>query len=80
MPDQKTKRRIFQIHTGRMTLADDVNIEEFVMAKVGVLCLVSSWAAGGWQGWEMWWRVLADAMNVEFEMAVDGLEDVLIWS
>ena len=24
-----------QIHTGRMTLADDVNIEEFVMAKVG---------------------------------------------
>ena len=35
LPDQKTKRRIFQIHTGRMTLADDVNIEEFVMAKVG---------------------------------------------
>ncbi|PRW57564.1 26S proteasome regulatory subunit 4-like protein B [Chlorella sorokiniana] len=33
LPDQKTKRRIFQIHTGRMTLADDVNIEEFVMAK-----------------------------------------------
>ena len=35
LPDQKTKRRIFQIHTGRMTLADDVNIEEFVMSKVG---------------------------------------------
>jgi 26S proteasome regulatory subunit T2 len=33
LPDQKTKRRIFQIHTGRMSLADDVNIEEFVMAK-----------------------------------------------
>ena len=33
LPDQKTKRRIFQIHTGRMTLGDDVNIEEFVMAK-----------------------------------------------
>ncbi|PSC74626.1 26S proteasome regulatory subunit 4-like protein B [Micractinium conductrix] len=33
LPDQKTKRRIFQIHTGRMTLADDVNIEEFVMSK-----------------------------------------------
>ena len=33
LPDQKTKRRIFQIHTGRMTLADDVSIEEFVMAK-----------------------------------------------
>ena len=33
LPDAKTKRRIFQIHTGRMTLADDVNLEEFVMAK-----------------------------------------------
>merc|ERR1711871_1853455 len=33
MPDAKTKRRIFQIHTGRMTLSDDVNLEEFVMAK-----------------------------------------------
>jgi 26S proteasome regulatory subunit T2 len=34
LPDAKTKRRIFGIHTGRMTLSDDVNIEEFVMAKV----------------------------------------------
>ena len=33
LPDQKTKRRIFQIHTGRMTLSDDVSIEEFVMSK-----------------------------------------------
>merc|ERR1719382_1296148 len=33
LPDAKTKRRIFQIHTGKMTLSDDVNIEEFVMAK-----------------------------------------------
>lgn len=33
LPDIKTKRHIFQIHTGRMTLADDVNLEEFVMAK-----------------------------------------------
>ena len=33
LPDQKTKRRIFQIHTGRMSLAEDVSIEEFVMAK-----------------------------------------------
>lgn len=33
MPDIKTKRRIFQIHTGKMTLADDVNLEEFVMTK-----------------------------------------------
>merc|ERR1712124_129264 len=33
LPDARTKRRIFQIHTGRMTLSDDVNLEEFVMAK-----------------------------------------------
>lgn len=33
LPDQKTKRRIFQIHTGRMSTSDDVNIEEFVMSK-----------------------------------------------
>jgi hypothetical protein len=33
LPDEKTKRRIFGIHTGRMTLAEDVNLEEFVMAK-----------------------------------------------
>lgn len=33
LPDVKTKRRIFGIHTGRMTLAEDVDLEEFVMAK-----------------------------------------------
>lgn len=42
LPDTKTKRRIFGIHTGRMTLGDDVNLEEFIMAKVklgqNVLC------------------------------------------
>eukprot|EP00923_Selenidium_pygospionis_P028848 GHVN01051591.1.p1 GENE.GHVN01051591.1~~GHVN01051591.1.p1 ORF type:complete len:451 (-),score=113.43 GHVN01051591.1:4250-5602(-) len=32
-PDTKTKRRIFQIHTSKMTLSDDVDLEEFVMAK-----------------------------------------------
>ena len=33
LPDEKTKRRIFTIHTSRMTLATDVNIEDYVMAK-----------------------------------------------
>jgi 26S proteasome regulatory subunit T2 len=33
LPDEKTKRRIFDIHIGRMTCADDVDIEEFVQAK-----------------------------------------------
>lgn len=33
LPDIKTKRRIFQIHTSKMTLAEDVNMEEFVMTK-----------------------------------------------
>ncbi|KAK9173176.1 26S proteasome subunit P45 family protein [Cryptosporidium meleagridis] len=32
-PDCKTKRRIFQIHTSKMTLSDDVDLEEFIMAK-----------------------------------------------
>merc|ERR1712118_40994 len=32
-PDQKTRRHIFQIHTSKMNLADDVNLEEFVMSK-----------------------------------------------
>eukprot|EP00440_Ansanella_granifera_P000423 gb/GFBE01000457.1/.p1 GENE.gb/GFBE01000457.1/~~gb/GFBE01000457.1/.p1 ORF type:complete len:448 (+),score=149.90 gb/GFBE01000457.1/:1-1344(+) len=33
LPDETTKRRIFQIHTSKMTLSDDVNLEEFVLAK-----------------------------------------------
>lgn len=33
LPDEKTKRRIFTIHTSRMTLAPDVNIDDYVMAK-----------------------------------------------
>lgn len=33
LPDEKTKRRIFQIHTARMTLGDSVNLEEFITAK-----------------------------------------------
>uniref|UniRef100_A0A8C3MLV2 Uncharacterized protein n=1 Tax=Geospiza parvula TaxID=87175 RepID=A0A8C3MLV2_GEOPR len=33
LPDEKTKKRIFQIHTSRMTLADDVTLDELIMAK-----------------------------------------------
>lgn len=33
LPDTKTKRHIFNIHTNKMTLADDVSLEVFVMAK-----------------------------------------------
>lgn len=33
LPDEKTKRRIFQIHTSRMTLSTDVNLDELIMAK-----------------------------------------------
>merc|ERR1711972_1301834 len=32
-PDQKTRRHIFQIHTSKMNIAEDVNLEEFVMMK-----------------------------------------------
>lgn len=33
LPDEKTKKRIFNIHTSRMTLAEDVNLHELIMAK-----------------------------------------------
>ncbi|XP_065884650.1 26S proteasome regulatory subunit 4 [Dysidea avara] len=33
LPDEKTRRRIFQIHTAKMTLANDVDLEEYIMAK-----------------------------------------------
>lgn len=33
LPDEKTKRRIFAIHTSRMTLSDDVNLENYVTSK-----------------------------------------------
>ena len=33
LPNIATKRRIFGIHTGKMNLGDDVNLEEFVLSK-----------------------------------------------
>merc|ERR1719219_3189280 len=33
LPNEKTKRRIFKIHTGKMSLADDVDLEEYVTSK-----------------------------------------------
>merc|ERR1719281_1941057 len=33
LPDIKTKRHIFGIHTGKMTLADDVSLEEYIQSK-----------------------------------------------
>lgn len=33
LPDEKTKRRIFNIHTSKMTLAEDVNFDDLVLAK-----------------------------------------------
>lgn len=33
LPDTKTKRHIFGIHTSRMTLSKDVDLEKFIMAK-----------------------------------------------
>merc|ERR1712196_691497 len=32
-PDQKTRRHIFQTHTGKMNLSADVDLEEFIMSK-----------------------------------------------
>lgn len=55
LPDEKTKRRIFQIHTSRMTLADDVTLDDLILAKDDLsgadikvrLCLVIVKAAEG---------------------------------
>ncbi|KAJ6565062.1 P-loop containing nucleoside triphosphate hydrolase protein [Mycena sp. CBHHK59/15] len=33
LPDVKTKRHIFRLHTSRMSLSDDVDLEEHVMTK-----------------------------------------------
>ena len=33
LPDEKTKRRIFNIHTNKMTLSDNVNIDEYILSK-----------------------------------------------
>merc|ERR1712178_557257 len=33
LPDVKTKRNIFKIHTAKMSLGEDVDLEHFVMAK-----------------------------------------------
>ena len=32
-PDTLTKRRIFQIHTNKMNMSDEVDLEEFIMSK-----------------------------------------------
>ena len=49
LPDEKTKKRIFQIHTSRMTLADDVTLDDLIMAKddlSGADIKVRAWAHG----------------------------------
>ena len=33
MPDAKTKCHIFNIHTSKMTLGEDVDLEKFIMSK-----------------------------------------------
>merc|ERR1712008_665835 len=33
LPDEKTKRRIFNIHTSKMTLSSDVSIDEYILSK-----------------------------------------------
>merc|ERR1712203_603971 len=33
LPDEKTKRRIFNIHTSKMTLSEDVDLEDYITSK-----------------------------------------------
>ena len=34
LPNEKTKRRFFDIQTAKMTLSDDIDIEEYITSKV----------------------------------------------
>jgi 26S proteasome regulatory subunit T2 len=45
LPDEKTKQRIFSIHTAKMTLGEDVNLEVGigVLAILNLSCIVFSW-------------------------------------
>lgn len=36
LPAEKTKNRIFQVPTSRMTLADDVTLDDLIMVKDGL--------------------------------------------
>jgi len=36
LPNEKTKRRIFNIHTGKMSLQEDVDLEPYVTSKMGL--------------------------------------------
>merc|ERR1712157_409610 len=33
LPNEKTKRRIFKIHTGKMNLSEDVDLEDYITSK-----------------------------------------------
>jgi len=33
MPDAKTKKKIFEIHTSKMTMNENVNLNEFINSK-----------------------------------------------
>lgn len=49
LPDEKTKKRIFQIHTSRMTLAEDVTLDDLILAKddlSGADIKVCEWVCG----------------------------------
>ena len=35
LPDEKAKKHIFQMHASRMTLANDVTLDDLIMAKDG---------------------------------------------
>ena len=75
LPDEKTKRRIFSIHTNRMTLAEDVSLEDYVMAKDDLsgadikVCalllssLVAEWLACWTQAQKAWIQIAAATLS-----------------
>ena len=66
LPDDKTRRRIFGIHTGRMTLADDVNLDEYISAKedlsgadIKAICTEAGLMALRLEAWKLIFRSCA---------------------
>ena len=72
MPDYKTKKKIFQIHTGKMSLADDVNLDEFTVTKVSEC--KQSLKLTGWQRWSTFMVGTGAAGAVEARAGREGAE------
>ena len=72
MPDEKTKRRIFQIHTSRMTVADDVTLDDLILAKDDLSG--ADIKVQGWDGKKVFVGFLSSTAGVECSPMRGGRE------